>query len=365
MRVPGDITGQKRNCGAQARQGFVLLSTAVAMVAVIGLLGLAVDVGRMYIIKSELQAYADNAALAATWALDGTSQGITNASRAIQNVAGSPSASNRWNFATQAVANAQIGFSTSAGGPFVSNPASAKGVMFAQVIASETAPVYFLPILPTVGTSATVHATSTAGQITRNNFGDGLSPFSPDAHSLTDPNFGFTIGQQYTLRWPPPGQQKKGNGCSGDVGCSPSGSSDRGYIDIGQGNGNSGLTSAIVDNGYTLSSPLSVGSTLSMVSGQKSVSGAMQTRFDEDTDTTSTDYSTYTGNGRRLLIVPVNNGSNPAQVVGFAAFFLPPNACGSKNVSPCCAEYIGPALEFSNHPGAANGGGLYQAELVH
>jgi len=333
------------------------------MVGVIGLLGLAVDVGRMYVVKSELQAYADNAALAATSALDGTSQGLTNASRAIQSVAGNPFAANRWNFATQTVANAQIGFSTSAGGPFVANPALAKNVMFAHVTVSETVPMYFLPILPAIGTTATVHATSTAGQIARTSAGDGLSPFSPDAHSLTDANFGFTIGQQYTLRWPPSGQ--KAASCAGDVGYSPAGSSDRGYVDVGQGTGNSGLTSAIVDNNYALSSPLSVGSTLSMLSGQKGVESTMQTRFNEDTDTTSINYSTYTGNGRRVLIVPVNNGSAPAQVAGFAAFFLPVNACGTQNVSPCCAQYIGPALEFSNHPGAANGGGLYQVALVH
>src|SRR5438309_7512500 len=130
MRAIPDIPRQRRNCRPQSRQGFVLLSTAVALVGVIGLLGLAVDAGRMYVTKSELQAYADNAAVAATWALDGTSQGITNASRAIQNLAGTPSASNRWNFATQTVANAQIGFSTSASGPFVSNPASAKNILF-------------------------------------------------------------------------------------------------------------------------------------------------------------------------------------------------------------------------------------------
>src|SRR5690348_11198823 len=132
MRARGGIAGQNGNRGRQSREGFVLLSTAVAMVGVLGLLGLAVDVGRMYVVKSELQAYADNAALAATWALDGTSQGLTNASRAIQSVAGNPFASNRWNFATQTVTNGQIGFSTAAGGPFVSSPASAKNVMFAQ-----------------------------------------------------------------------------------------------------------------------------------------------------------------------------------------------------------------------------------------
>ena len=58
MRPTSDIPGRSANCGPRSRQGFVLLSTAVAMVGVIGLLGLAVDVGRIYVTKSELQAYA-------------------------------------------------------------------------------------------------------------------------------------------------------------------------------------------------------------------------------------------------------------------------------------------------------------------
>lgn len=352
--------------GKSHTKGFVLLSTAVAIVTVIGFLGLAVDAGRLYVIKSELQTYADDAAIAAAWALDGTSKGIANASQAIQNTSGSPSASNRWNFSTQAVTNAQIGFSASAGGPFVSNPVTASGVVFAQVSVSESVPIYFLAMLPAIGSSSTVRAVSVAGQLARNSLGDGLSPFSPDAHNVADPNFGFSIGQQYTLRWPPAGQRgKAGNTCAGDSGYVPSGSSDRGYVNIGQGAGNSGLVSALVDNNFALSSPLTIGSTLSMVTGQKSVSAAMQTRFNEDTDTQSAAYSTYTGNGRRVLIVPVNNAGSPVRLIGFAAFFLPLNACGSKNISPCCATYIGPALEFAGHPAAATGGGLYQVELVH
>ncbi len=344
------------------REGFVLLSAAVAIVAVVGFLGLAIDVGRMYVAKSELQAYADQAAMAAAFALDGTSQGITNASAAIQNISGSPSQSNRWNFGTQSVTNSQIGFSDSAAGPFTTNPVSASGVRFAQVSVSESISLYFLPALPSVGASSSVSAASVAGQLSRNSLGDGLAPFSPDAHNTSDPNFGFTVGQLYTLRWPPPG--KRNNSCAGDAGYSPSSSSDRGYVDIGQGEGNSGLTSAIVDNNYGLASPITAGSTLSMVSGQKSVSGAMDTRFNEDTDTTSSTYASYAGNGRRILVVPVNDGGSPPQAVGFAAFFLPPSACGSGNTSACCAEYIGPALESASHPAAASGGGLYAVELV-
>ena len=224
-------------------------------------------------------------------------------------------------------------------------------------------PLYFLPVLPSAGPTKTVSATSIAGQLSRNSIGDGISPFSPDAHSLTDPNFGFTIGQQYTLRWPPPGKQGK-TGCAGDAGYSPATSSDRGYVDIGQGGGNSGLISAIVDNDYALSSPMTLGSTISMLTVQGSVSNAMQTRFNEDTDTTSTSFSSYTGNGRRVLVVPVNDGSDPAHLVGFAGFFVPPNACGSGNTSACCAEYIGPALEFANHAGGASSGGIYQVQLI-
>ena len=44
-----------------------------------GVLGMAFDIGRMYIAKSELQSFADAAALAAALRLDGQSTGITRA----------------------------------------------------------------------------------------------------------------------------------------------------------------------------------------------------------------------------------------------------------------------------------------------
>ena len=51
------------------RQGFVLLTSAIAMIAVVEMLGLAIDVGRMYVVKAELQAWSDSAATAAAYAL--------------------------------------------------------------------------------------------------------------------------------------------------------------------------------------------------------------------------------------------------------------------------------------------------------
>src|SRR5579862_2114054 len=63
-------------------RGFILVTVALAAVAVFGFLGLAVDLGRMYIVKNETQSYADAAALAAALQLNGTSAGVTAAQTA-------------------------------------------------------------------------------------------------------------------------------------------------------------------------------------------------------------------------------------------------------------------------------------------
>src|SRR5438046_725991 len=60
-RAAGGRYGQQR--------GFVLITMAVAAVALIGVVGVAVDMGRMFIAKNETQSYCDAAALAAALAL--------------------------------------------------------------------------------------------------------------------------------------------------------------------------------------------------------------------------------------------------------------------------------------------------------
>src|SRR5262249_29795677 len=98
-------------------------------------------------------------------------------------------------------------------------------------------------------------------------------------------------------------------------------------------------------------------------SGQDSVTSSMQTRFDQDTDVTAPTFASYAGNGRRLLMVAVNDGTSTPKVVGFGLFFLQPVPCGTKNTTPCCAEYVGAALAGSSHK-AAGPAGLYGVVLV-
>jgi hypothetical protein len=350
---------QKRNAG------FVLLSAAAGILTVIAMLGLATDVGRLYIVKTELQGYADIAAMAAAQALDGTAQGIVSARAVAQTGFGAGATPNRWNFATESVSTPLVTFSSLSGAGFSSAPESAAGVRFVNVRLDQSVRLYFLPVLPGVAATSPVSASAIAGQAVQNSMGAGLAPFTPSAHNPADSNFGFTIGGDYTLKWPPAGQEgKPNNRCSGDIGFVPNKTSEqRGYMDVGQGSGNSALHAAVVNNDFNLASQLSIGSAIAFLSGTEHVGPAMAERFGQDTDQTAATYSTYTGNGRRILIAAVNSNTPAALVVGFGAFFLRPNACANGNAGVCCAEYIGSALSFSSRKGAAVDGGLYAVKL--
>jgi uncharacterized membrane protein len=64
---------------ASSRRGFVLLTAAAAMIGLLLVVGLGMDVGRLYVARSELQIYTDEAAIAAAFELDGTAAGLTRA----------------------------------------------------------------------------------------------------------------------------------------------------------------------------------------------------------------------------------------------------------------------------------------------
>ena len=72
----------------------------------IGAVGLAVDLGHMFVVRSELQAFSDAAAMAAVRDLDGTQSGIQNAhTLATQGPLGA-SLPNATNFGTDSVSAA-------------------------------------------------------------------------------------------------------------------------------------------------------------------------------------------------------------------------------------------------------------------
>src|SRR5258708_7501148 len=114
-----------------------------------------------------------------------------------------------------------------------------------NVTANVSLPLYFMAVIPGLPTAQTLQAQATAGQqeqtATFNN--GGLVPVSPAAHNVADTkNFGLIPNTEYTLKW--------GNGdtttCAGDLGFNPGDNpSDHGFVNLGQGNGNSSLRGVI------------------------------------------------------------------------------------------------------------------------
>src|SRR5438046_2627588 len=103
--------------GRDGKQGgFMLITMGVTAVALIGVLGVAVDIGRIFIAKNETQNYCDAAALAAALALDGSTAGITKAQTAVAN------STNTWNLNSTQITNPTITFATVLAGPWAANP---------------------------------------------------------------------------------------------------------------------------------------------------------------------------------------------------------------------------------------------------
>jgi len=359
-------TGIRRS----GERGFALIATGLGLLAMLGIAGVAIDVGRMYITKSELMAYTDAAAVAAALQLDGTAAGITRATTAAAGMAAGSNAMG-WNFATTAVTGAGVQFAQGlAGSPNVpdattwnANPPSPADYRFVQVTASEQVPVIFMQAFNILQSganagTATTSASSVAAQAAITTFPAGLLPFSPIGPGGAPPNFGFTSGVQYTLRYPSVGGLKKTDVCTGDQGggyWSSLPSQDKGYWGSTSA---AALRGEVVDD--TQTSPIDIGDPVPMVGGNKNTEGAaLDERVNEDSDPNSSTYPAYMalgqGNGRRVIAVPVNNGPPNFDAIGIGAFFLlaTPTYLGVSGTTPICAEYIGPYVQGSMYGGAS------------
>jgi Putative Flp pilus-assembly TadE/G-like len=206
--------------GHSGERGFALIATAVSLVAVIGIAGVSVDLGRMYIVKSELMAYTDASSVAAALQLDGTVAGLARAQTAVTGMADGSNAMG-WDFDTKTISGVTVQFAQGlAATPNLpdattwnANPASPGDYRFVQVTASANVPLTFMQAFGILqsGTSAgtaTTAASSVAAQALITQYPAGLLPFSPIGPSSVPNNFGFTPGVQYTIRYPSGGSLK-------------------------------------------------------------------------------------------------------------------------------------------------------------
>ena len=377
---------------ALRKKGYVLVTMAGAGFALMGAVGMAIDVGRLFATKTETQAYTDAAALAAALELDGTALGITNAKAAVVK------ANNTWNFNTKAMPTPTVEFGITALGPWLANPVTPAGVTYARVQTTVSAPLAFMPIVMTAGTrkfKQNVVSRSVAGQVPIGNFPRGLAPYTAVSTDPTGPRFGLIPGESYNLQWPQfngsraacnpgnPEQCFNSPPCSGDSRNSLNavvdnwGSDNNGYWGFSDSRS---IELAILDGIQT--QPISVGMNIEpiLTSGNMAIQGAvLDDRASQDDYNASNNVVSYlestNHNGRRLLVVPVVNPESPTSttVLGFAEFLLLSNGNssnyyhhpGTTGNDPFCALYVGPyILNSDNSGGAVSGTGGYRVKLV-
>ena len=364
-------------------RGYVLLTMGAAAVALFGALGLAVDVGRMFIAKTETQAFCDSAAMAATLRLNGTANGIIAAQNAVANNL------NNWNMDTARIPTYQVDFGTSASGPWSTNPGTAAGYIYARVQATAPVNLFFIPVVVSQQLQ-NVNSMAVGGQVPGT---ASVGPFTAVGPVPGDSNFGLVVGQQYDIQWPAYNGSRAGCStanpdacfvkptCSGESQTSKSevvqqwGASVNGYWGS---NSNSTIDQEVLD--VIEQQQVQPGGDIVMSSGNKAAEAvALDTRVNEDRDVTDNVPADYldssTHNGRRLIGLPVVTPTTDATgaagyVLGYGSFLLISNgspsnfyAAGSGN-EPFCAIYMGGYVQGGNGPGGSGTAGYFKVKLV-
>jgi uncharacterized membrane protein len=90
---------------SRRQRGFVLIAMSITMLLLLAVMGLAFDLGRVYIARNEAQVFTDAAAMTAASKLDGSSAGISNARDAVARLP------MRWNLGTREFSGVVVEFS--------------------------------------------------------------------------------------------------------------------------------------------------------------------------------------------------------------------------------------------------------------
>ena len=185
------------NTGRSGERGSVIIMTAISMLFLLLLVGLCIDVSRIYMVRAELQNAADAAALTAARELNGYSGGVNDAvvkANAIVNTRG---------FAKVGVEIDSVQFAVSLDGTYMNadaadDPGTVENIRYVRVT-TQAATTNILFAVKALGTSHTESRQAVAGKSVEI---DGICDFFPAAISLNDYDDDDTTGfQGFT---PPP-----------------------------------------------------------------------------------------------------------------------------------------------------------------
>ncbi len=363
------INNTTHDSSSNRQKGAVLFMVASAMVVLLGMAGLAVDLGMLYNVKTDLQNAMDAASLAGGWKLNKTDAGITAARVSAQ------AAANKYQFNNTPISLAtnDVTFSASRDSGYMTesavlaSPGTSATIRFVRTTRTATMPLALIKIIPGVGGTRDVSAAAVAGQSPPlNQVCDGVIPLAPVPQSGAGTMESYTPGNYYSYRLAP------GNDVS-DVGsgnylildfcdvlsqqgidCNHGGSTVRDLLS-GAIRGCIPLNTAFCTKPGVAAGPIRDG---------------LNDRFDQDTNQTeytggtgvTWQYNTYMsatprGNGKRVFVVPFvsaaimddpsdpwvpfDNGKVcPVYAINYGCFFMREKVPGG-NGGDIKGEYIG------------------------
>jgi Flp pilus assembly protein TadG len=421
MRIPSKTSSRKD------QHGMVLITMAATAIAMIGTMGLAIDLGHIFIVKNETQAYVDAAAIAAALQLDGTTAGISRADNAATTMSAA------WNFSSTVLTSPTVEYASAATGATWYTAANVTSALaptmtYTRVTKTVAPNIYFVPVVMTNKVyTQNVQSQAVAGQVVlaaNTSIAEGLGPFAGIAacsgavaacEGTASNNFGLTVGQEYDIQWPQyngnRGNCKNGTiidcfvgtPCLGDRNLNTNGGSGNPMQEVVNTwgpsvNGYWGSSNTNQLNKYILDTlqlgTLAIGTDITtyLSSGNKQgTAKILDDRVNEDTvnydpstaTTSAQKLAAYLDsasqnpvhNGRRLMPVPmVYPNATGSQVVGYAQFLLESDqtaaggksgyyAAGNGN-DPYCAIYDGPWNMGSTNGGVSSSGGATRVRLV-
>jgi Flp pilus assembly protein TadG len=367
----------------KGERGSVIVMVAIFMSLLLLMIGLCIDVSRIYLTRTELQNAADAAALTAAHELNGGTTGIDNAvtrANAIINTQGLRTKSN--------VTIATVEFAVNLDGPYwapgADTTANAASITFVRVT-TQTQTTSILFALSALGSTHTESRTAVAGKSVDVN---GICDFFPAAVALSNPS--PSPGTLMTLNF------NQGTGNSAVL-------VDKDYIilEVPDINGNGTVETALLTAGLrtyckSLGDNINMTPSSNQNNGPRNAADGMNTRFGiyangygnllqpgtfpSDTNVqqniSASDYlnGSPAGNSRRMLVMAIiNPGTYPAyttNIQGWGVFFLKtqsPAPQGNCSSDPTCGsipvEYVGKA-EFGTVFGDPScGSGLTTAVL--
>ena len=172
----------------RSEAGSIIIMTAIFMLGLFLMVGLCVDVSRIYMLRAEMQNAADAAALTAARELNAGTTGIDNA------VARATGIVNTQGFARIGVTIASVTFSAAVDGPYV-DAGTAKGptvvgtIKFVRV-ETQAASTPILFAINVLGTSQTESRNAVAGMSVGIN---GFCDYFPIAIAKTDPTVSYPV----------------------------------------------------------------------------------------------------------------------------------------------------------------------------